>query len=151
MSLLAAIRPDEWSLPLFVHVLGAMVLVGGLLTSASATALARGDTRLLRTGYFTLLAAALPGFLAMRIGAQWIYGEQGWEDVPDEPLWLAIGWITGDLGGLLLLVALICGGVGVRRLRRERGTALLNVTLAITLLLLALYVVAAWAMTAKPG
>ena len=28
MSLLAAIRPDDWNIPLFVHVLGAMVLVG---------------------------------------------------------------------------------------------------------------------------
>ncbi len=29
--LVAVIRPDEWNLPLFVHVLGAMLLVGTLL------------------------------------------------------------------------------------------------------------------------
>ena len=29
--MLASIRPDSWNLPLFVHVLGAMILVGGLL------------------------------------------------------------------------------------------------------------------------
>ena len=30
----AAIRPDDWDLPLFLHVLGAMLLVAGLLTGA---------------------------------------------------------------------------------------------------------------------
>ena len=32
-SLLAAVRPDSWNLPLFVHVLGAMVLVGAATTA----------------------------------------------------------------------------------------------------------------------
>ena len=32
MSTIAAIRPDEWNLPLLVHVTGAMVLVGALVT-----------------------------------------------------------------------------------------------------------------------
>jgi hypothetical protein len=27
-SMLAAVRPDSWNFPLFVHVLGAMILVG---------------------------------------------------------------------------------------------------------------------------
>ena len=45
-SVLAAIRPDSWNFPLFVHVLGAMILVGGLLTGASALAFARGDVRI---------------------------------------------------------------------------------------------------------
>ena len=29
MSVLAAIRPDDWNFPLLLHVLGAMLLVGG--------------------------------------------------------------------------------------------------------------------------
>ena len=32
MSVLAAIRPDSWNFPLLLHVLGAMILVGGTLT-----------------------------------------------------------------------------------------------------------------------
>ena len=36
MTTLAAIRPDEWNLPLFVHVLGAIVLVGGVMAGAGA-------------------------------------------------------------------------------------------------------------------
>jgi hypothetical protein len=147
---LAALRPDEWDLPLFVHVFGAMILVGGVLTSASALAFARGEARLLRTGYFTLLAVALPGWIVMRAGAQWIYDEQGWV-AGAEPAWMWVGWLTADPGGALLVVALIVGGIGVRRLGNGGGAGLLKATLAISLILLAAYIVSIWAMSAKPG
>lgn len=153
MSVLAAVRPDSWNFPLFLHVLGAMILVGGLVTAASALAFARGDARLLRLGYWSLLAVSLPGWVLMRIGAQWIYTKERWDDLPegiDEPGWLGIGWITADLGGLLLLVSLIAGGVGVYRLREGKGSGLLKVTLVLSLVLLAAYVVAVWAMAGKP-
>ena len=45
IGLLAAHRPTDWNFPLFVHVLGAMILVGGLLAGASLIAYARGDAR----------------------------------------------------------------------------------------------------------
>ena len=35
MSVLATVRPDSWNFPLFVHVLGAMILVAGLVTGAA--------------------------------------------------------------------------------------------------------------------
>jgi hypothetical protein len=149
VSTLGLLRPDEWDLPLFVHVLGAMILVGGLLTSASAIAFARGDTRMLRLGYFTLLAVALPGWIVMRVGAQWIYDEQGWE-AGAEPTWVWIGWLSADPGGALLAAALIAGGAGVRRLGRGGGAGLLKVTLWISVVLLAAYVLSIWAMSAKP-
>jgi hypothetical protein len=101
MSVLAAIRPDDWNFPLFVHVLGAMILVGGLVTSASALGFARGDARLLRLGYWSLLAVSLPGWIIMRIGAEWIYSK-GWDEVPEDPGWLEVGAVIGDLGGLVL-------------------------------------------------
>ena len=69
-GILAAVRPDEQNLPLLVHVLGAMILVGGLLTGASALAFARGNVGNLRLGYWSLLAVALPGWVLMRVGAQ---------------------------------------------------------------------------------
>jgi len=153
MSVLAVVRPDSWNLPLFIHVLGAMILVGGLLTGAAALGFARGEVRFLRLGYWTLLAVSLPGYVLMRIGAQWIYSREGWDDLPDDvddPAWLGIGLITADLGGLILLVSLIAGGVGVYRLREGKGAGLLKVTLALSLVLLAAYVVAVWAMSGKP-
>jgi hypothetical protein len=150
MSVLGAIRPDSWNFPLFVHVLGAMILVGGLVAGAGVLGVSRGDARFLRLGYWSLLAVSLPGWVIMRIGAQWIYTEAGWDDVPDEPGWLDIGLIIGDVGGLILLISLIVGGVGVYRLREGRGAGLLRATLALSLVLLAAYVVAVWAMAGKP-
>jgi hypothetical protein len=154
IGLLASVRPDEQNLPLFVHVLGATILVGGLLTSAGAIAWARGDVRSLRLGYWTLLAVALPGWIIMRVGAQWIYSEQGWDDLPDEieePDWLGIGYVVADAGGLLLLISLLVGGIGVYQLRAGKGSGLLKATLVLSLILLAAYLVAAWAMSGKPG
>jgi hypothetical protein len=152
MSVLALVRPDDWNFPLFVHVLGAMVLVGGLLTGASALAFARADARSLRLGYWSLLAVALPGWIVMRLGGQWIYSREGWADLPEseQPTWLGVGLVTADAGGVILLVSLIVGGVGVYRLRRRRGSGLLTATLLLSLLLLAAYVVAIWAMSGKP-
>jgi len=152
MTILAATRPDSWDFPLFVHVLGAMILVGGLLTGASSLALARGDVRFLRLGYRSLLAVALPGWLLMRIGAEWIASREGWtkKGVPS-PTWLDIGFLLADIGGLILLVSLIVGGVGVRRLRDGRGAGLLKATLVLSIAPLAAYVVAVWAMAGKPS
>jgi hypothetical protein len=150
MTIVAAIRPDSWNFPLFLHVLGAMILVGGTLTAAASLAFARGDNGLLRLGYWSLLAVALPGYIVMRIGAEWTYSKEGLDDAPDDPAWVGIGFIIADLGALLLLIALIVGGIGVYRLRTERGQGLLKVSMVISVLLLAAYVVAIWAMGAKP-
>jgi hypothetical protein len=151
MTVLAAIRPDNWNFPLFLHVLGAMILVGGLLTSASTLGFARGDVRFLRLGYWSLLAVSLPGWILMRAGAEWIASKEGWtkSGVPS-PTWLDIGMLTADLGGLILLVSLIAGGVGVYRLREGKGSGLLRTTLVLSIVLLAAYVVAVWAMAGKP-
>jgi hypothetical protein len=152
-AVLAAVRPDEQNIRLFIHVLGAMILVGGLLSAAALLALGRGDVRSLRLGYWTLLAVAFPGWIVMRVGAQLIYTEQGWDKLPDtidEPAWLGIGYLLADLGGLLLLVSLIVGGVGVYRLREGKGAGLLKATMVLSLVILAAYVVAVWAMAGKP-
>jgi hypothetical protein len=151
-TVLAVIRPDSWNFPLFVHVFGAMILVGGLLTGASAITFARGDVRFLRLGYWTLLAVALPGYIVMRIGAEWIYSKEGWDDLPDDaiPAWIDIGYIIADLGALLVLIALILGGVGVRRLRDGKGQGLVKVAMIIAWVVLAAALVAVWAMSGKP-
>jgi hypothetical protein len=152
MTIVATVRPDSWDFPLLVHVLGAMILVGGLLAGASSLALARGDVKFLRLGYRSLLAVALPGWLLMRIGAEWIASKEGWtaKGVPT-PTWLNIGFIIADAGGLILLVSLIVGGIGVRRLRAGQGATLLRTTLVLSVVLLGAYVVAVWAMAGKPS
>jgi len=152
LAVLALLRPDSWNFPLLVHVFGAMVLVGGLVTATSALAFAKGDTALLRLGYWTLLAVALPGYVIMRIGAEWIYSKENWDDVPEDliPSWINIGYIVADAGALLMVIALIVGGIGMRQLREGKGQGLLKATLIIALIILAAAVVAVWAMAGKP-
>ena len=152
MTVLAAIRPDSWNFPLFLHVLGAMILVGGLLAGATSLAFARGDARFLRLGYWSLLAVSLPGWILMRAGAEWIASREGWtkSGVPS-PTWLDIGFLIADLGGLILLVSLIAGGIGTYRLRAGKGSGLLKTTLVLSIVLLAAYLVAVWAMAGKPS
>jgi hypothetical protein len=153
MSVVAAVRPDDQIIPLLLHVAGAATLVSGLFAGASVLVYARNDPRFLRLGYWSLLAVSLPGWVLMRIGAAWIYSEQGWDDLPedvDEPGWLGIGFIAADLGGLVLLVSLVVGGIGVYRLRQGKGAGLLKATLVLALVLLAANLVAVWAMAGKP-
>jgi hypothetical protein len=150
VSTLALIRPDSWNFPLFVHIVGAVLFAGGVFSCATILGFARGDSRFLRLGYWTLLAVALPGYIVLRVGAEWIYQREGWDDVEDEPGWLEMGYLIADLGALLLLISLIAGGVGVYRLRDGKGTALLKTTLALSVVLFVASALAVWAMAAKP-
>ena len=154
-ELLAAIRPDDQSFALLLHLVGATVAFGGLLASATLLLLARGEVRLLRLGYFSLLLVALPGLILLRVAGEWLYRLQNWDQLPagiDEPTWLGVGFIVADLGGILLLVALALGGIGIYRLGNGKsGTLLLKATMVIALVLVVAYVVAVWAMTGKPS
>ena len=156
--MLAATRPTGWDFPLFLHVLGAMVLVGGLTVAVAFQLLAwrKRDpadvAASTRAGFRALLAVALPGLIVMRIGAQWIYSKEGWSG-DNDPGWLGIGFLTADLGGILLLITIILAGLGARRLGRSGGTVSLLTRIATPLatVLLIAYVIAVWAMTTKPN
>jgi hypothetical protein len=154
MTTIAVVRPDQWNLPLLLHVLGAMLLLGTLSFAAYLLLAPReGDVlSLKRFGYWTLLAGALPSFLLMRIAAQWVYDVEGFTG-EDDPTWIGIGYITGDLGAVPLLIALVLGGYGIRRVRTSEGTKQGLTTAAgwLAVFLVAIYVIAVWAMTAKPG
>ena len=152
MTVIAASRPDSIDIALLVHIVGAMVLVGGLVTAAAAGILGwRGGTDALRRfSYKTLLFAALPGWIVMRIGAQWTYSKEHLDDLPDDPTWVGIGFFTADAGGLLLLIALVVGGFGLWRLRRGGGRGLITASAVLATVLVAAYVVAVWAMGGKP-
>jgi uncharacterized cupredoxin-like copper-binding protein len=151
---LAAIRPAGQDFPVLLHIVGATIVFGALLASATSLALARGQIRLLRLGYFSLLFVALPGMALMWGAGEWIYHKQGWNDLPSNVKdvdWLTIGFVVGDYGGLFFIAALVVGGVGVLRLRNGKSDGgLLRVTMGMALLLAVAYVVAVWAMTGKP-
>jgi hypothetical protein len=145
-------RSDSVNLALLVHVAGAMVLLGGLVTAAAMAIAGWNDqsVTLRRLSYWTLLAVAFPGYIIMRIGAQWVESKEHLDNLPDDPTWLGIGYITADGGALLLLIALILGGIGMRRQRSGGGGGLLKASSVIATVLVAVYIVTVWAMGAKP-
>jgi len=146
-------RSDSVNLALLVHVAGAMVLLGGLVTAAAMAIAGWNDqsVTLRRLSYWTLLAVAFPGYIVMRIGAQWVESKEHLDNLPDDPTWLGIGYITADGGALLLLIALILGGIGMRKLRSGGGGGLLKASSVIATVLVAVYIVTVWAMGAKPS
>jgi hypothetical protein len=155
MTLLAAIRPDDWNLPLFLHVLGAMALVGALVLVALSLASARGGDSAagLRLAYRALLLGAIPAWIAMRVGAQWIASKEGLDDLDEPPAWVDIGFLTSEPTLLLLIAATLCAGIASRR-AREGGRAfggLNTAALVLVSITLLAYVLAIWAMSTKPS
>ncbi len=114
--MLALVRPDSWNLPLFVHVLGAMILFGGTATVAIAGF--AGRTRrehaelLARVALKTFLFVVVPGWIAMRVGGGWIASK---EFPKDEPGWVGVGFAVSEPGALLLIALGILAWVSVRR------------------------------------
>jgi hypothetical protein len=146
-------RPDDINVALLVHVAGAMVLVGGLLTASAAAIIGWSDesSAFRRLSYRTLLLVAFPGYIVMRVGAEWTASKEHLDSLPSDPTWLSIGYMTADGGGLLLLIALILGGIGLRKARKGGGDGLLKTSSVIATLLVAVYVVTIWAMGGKPS
>jgi hypothetical protein len=147
MSLLATIRPDDWNLALFLHVLAAFVMVGALVTAAAYLFAARrdGSLELTRAGFRSLLIAALPAFIATRLSAQWLVSKEGLEDA--ELAWIDVGFITTDAGLLVLVGSTVAAGLAVRRAEGVRGVALAAWLVA---LLIVVYAVVIWMMATKP-
>jgi hypothetical protein len=143
--MLAIIRPDAWNFPLFLHVLGAMVVTGAT-AAAFITALAARRLPWLRAVLArTLVLAVFPAWLLMRLAGQWMDSK---ENIPGDPGWLGVGFLVGDAGFVLLVVAMILGAVGVRRPQRNWPIGAVAVITGIYFVAL---IVAMVAMTGKPG
>jgi uncharacterized membrane protein len=153
MTELAVIRPDEWNLALFVHVLSALTLIGALVAAASYLFAARrdGSVELVRVGFRLLLIVALPALIATRLAGQWIASEEGLED--SDLSWIETGFVSTDVGVLVLVVATVAAGFAVRRTRRTAaGDGGIGGALAAWLvtILTVLYGVVIWLMATKP-
>jgi hypothetical protein len=158
MSVVAVLRPASFEDPLFLHVLGASLLVGSLLLALAAQVLAwrrnwtDDGTFYNRLSFRTLLWVAIPSWFLMRGGAQWIYSKEGFSG-DNYPSWIGIGYVTADIGGIVLLAAAILAGFGVRRQARKSGESSVWTRFAgiLVMVLIVAYLVALWAMTTKPG
>jgi hypothetical protein len=149
--MVAVVRPDSWNLALFVHVAGAMLLVGALVvaTVAMAAALRRGDgvEVLTRLAFRALLIGVIPAYVLMRGGAEWIASE---ENIPDELDWVGIGYIVADLGLLLTLITAVLAWRAARRGADGPGGAG-RAAFVLAAVLIVAYGVALWAMATKPA
>jgi len=149
--MVAAIRPDSWNLPLFLHVLGATLTFGAvgavaLLSFAARGRVAEQAVLLRRWAFWTGLLAVVPAFVLMRVAAQLIADKEFPGDAKT-PGWLDVGFIVTEPGALLLLVMLILAWFAARR---ETFRAAAAVPWLASIYLIALGV--AWfAMSAKPG
>ena len=143
--MIAAGRPF---LPLFLHILGAMVLVGAMLTVLllATTAWKRPLALLSKSAFRTLLIVAIPAWLLMRACGQWMYSEEGWSG-DNDPTWLGIGYLVGDIG---LLVLLITTGVAFWWNRSNKALAG-RIVAVLSLVYLVLLGVAWLAMSGKWG
>jgi hypothetical protein len=142
MSLLAAIRPDDWNIALFVHILGAMLLVGALVLVL--TSLAGRDLRL---GYRSLLLGVVPGWIVMRGSAEWIAEKEKVNDIDPTPAWVDIGYSVADPMLLLIIISTVCAGLAARR---QSTGGLRTAAMVLVALMVVASVVAIWAMTTKP-
>jgi hypothetical protein len=106
-----------------------------------------------RLGFRSLLLVAFPAWWLMRLAGQWIGSKEGFGDGENDPAWLAIGYITAEAGGLLVLISLVLTGIGVRRMGRTETpgpSVLARIGTVLVTIVLAAYLVAVWAMTTKP-
>jgi hypothetical protein len=143
--MLAILRPDSWNFPLFLHVLGAAVVTGATAAAFIGAVAARRWPWLRVFVARTLLLAVVPSWLLMRVAGQWLDSK---EDITGDPGWLGVGYIVGDAGLLLLILATVFSAVSVRRPERQwplRTVAVISGIYFVALL------VAMFAMTGKPG
>ena len=122
--MLAILRPDSWNLPLFLHVLGAMVLTGSTAAACVCAVAARRWPWLRMVLARTLVFAVFPAWLLMRLGG-------AWEDSRSS---------IGD--------GMILGATAVRRPHRTWSVGAVAVITGVYFVAL---IVAMVAMTGKPG
>jgi hypothetical protein len=94
---------------LFLHVLGAMTLVGAVLTAFIVAWVAwrrPGPAVLARTAFSSLVFVGVPAYVVMRVFAQVIASDEGLKH--NLPNWVTIGQGVADGGLLLLLVSAGC-------------------------------------------
>jgi hypothetical protein len=144
---IALVRPNGWDLPLFLHILGATALFGGVATVALLAVMAQRiplhAVLARRIALTTLLAVVWPAYVLLYAGGVWIASK---EDLhPSFPTWMVVGVSVTDGGIVVLLVLTLLAWLARRRPRA--GVFLAGLS---SLFLLALGV-AWWAMTTKPG
>lgn len=132
--------------PLFLHILGAMVTWGAVLTATILAFVAwkRTDAAFLRKATLRALLVGVPAYVLLRVFAQIIYDD---EDYVKDPTWVGIGFMASDIGLLLFLIAIGCAVWWTRSGKAVAG----RIVACISAVYLVLLTVAMLAMSGKWG
>jgi len=135
--------------PLFLHVLGAMTLVGSIMAAliASAVAWKRPGSPLLSRVTFAALVSGVPSYIVFRIAAQVIYSDEKDAYGGKDPTWIGIGFGVSDAGLLLLLASIGCAFWWRRSAKPVAG----RIVAGLSTVYLVLLAVAWMAMSGKWG
>ena len=154
MTEFAIIRADELNLPLFLHVLGALALIGTLAVAIALLISAHRHPSVdtLRQAFRALTLGVIPAWVLLRGSAEWIADKEGFNEVDEPPDWIGVGYITTDLGLVLIVISTVLAWLSLRKAREGEagGSARMRVATGLITLLVVLNVVALWAMTTKP-
>ena len=108
---LGAIRPGEWDVPLFLHVFGALALIGTLaLTSTFLFAAARdGSTANLRLALRSLTLGVIPAYLVLRSAPNGSPTRRATPTSTSRRPGSASATCAADLGFLLIVISSLLG------------------------------------------
>jgi hypothetical protein len=147
-----AVRPDEWNFPLFVHLLGAFVLVGAVVLALVYLAMgwAGGSATSMRIAHRVLNWVAIPAWVVMRVGAAWISNKEGLDD--SDLSWIKIGMSIAEPSLIFLIIATVFARQGAKRSEAAPGSGanLDKIATALVTVCLIAYLVVIWAMSTKP-
>jgi hypothetical protein len=146
---LASICGRTCGVPLFLHVLGATLLVGGIsavvVVAIAALRYSEHAALLRRIAFQTTLIVVWPAFIATVAGGHWTLSREHLADNRTPPGWALVGIAVTDLGVLVMIALTVLAWLALRRPRLGGAVA------ALAALYLGALLVTLWAMTAKPG
>ena len=129
------------------------MLVAGLALAVVVFLAARGvpSPSMAKLGFQALLYAAVPGWVVMRVSAQWLADRQAWP-IAMRRRGSGLGYMTSEAGLLFLIAATVVAGRASKKAQRgETPTTLMQrLPMGFSLFLVTAYVVTIWAMTTKP-
>ncbi len=135
-------------MPLFLHVLGATILIGGIsavvVVAVAALRSPEHATLLRRIAFQTTLIVVWPAFIVTVAGGHWTLSRK-LADHRTPPGWALVGIAVTDVGVIVVIVLTVFAWLALRRPRMGGAVA------ALAGLYLGALLVTLWAMTTKPG
>ena len=116
---LASICGQTCGLPLFLHVLSATVLIGGIsavvVVAVAALRYPEHAALLRRIAFRTTLIVVWPAFIATVAGGHWTLSREHLADNRTPPDWALVGIAVTDVGVIVVIVLTVFAWLALRR------------------------------------